>query len=231
MSYLFPNQKKYSHLFKGKRKIEDMIFNFISNEQQFKKKYNFKLINDKSISLKEMGSNLVSIDLICFLIRLFKPKSILEIGSFIGRSSISFSKNSSKQSLIYTIEKFDRVFKILEKNIKLNKLEKKIIPLHGDAKTLLKTGILKKKYFDFVFIDGDKENYLNYLKLIEKKIKKGCIIIIDDIFFHGDVLNRKQQSLKGKGVMKIYSYLKKKNNYEKLIIPISNGIMIIRRIR
>jgi caffeoyl-CoA O-methyltransferase len=229
MAYLFPNQKKYSYLYSRKLKIEDQIYNFIFKIQDFKKKYNFKIYQDKKISLKEMGSNLVSIDLICFLIKIFRPNSILEIGSFIGRSSIAFSYSAPKKSKLYAIEKFSRIFKILKKNINANKLQKKIFPFEGDAKKILKSDYFSKKKFDFVFIDGNKENYLDYLKIIQNKTSKNCIIIIDDIFFHGDVFNKKKKTSKGAGVSKIYSYIKNNNAFDSLIIPISNGIMILKK--
>jgi len=229
MAYLFPNQKKYSYLYGEKLKIENQIYNFIAKTQNFKKKYNFKIYQDKKISLKEMGSNLVSIDLICFLIKIFKPVSILEIGSFIGRSSIAFSYSAPKKSKLYAIEKFSRIFKILKKNIDANKLQKKILPFEGDAKIILKSEYFLKKKFDFVFIDGNKENYYEYLKILEKKTSKNCIIIVDDIFFHGDIFNKKKKTLKGAGVHKVYSYIKNNKAFEPLIIPISNGIMILKK--
>ena len=176
-----------------------------------------------------MGSNLVSIDLICFFIKIFKPKSMLEIGSFIGRSSLAFSYSSPKRSKLYAIEKFSRIFKILKKNINVNKLQKKILPFEGDAKIILKSDYFSRKKFDFVFIDGNKENYYEYLKILENKTSKNCIIIIDDIFFHGDVFNKKKKTLKGSGVYKIYSYIKNNKVFESLIIPISNGIMILKK--
>lgn len=225
---LFPNQLKYKYLYKGKKKIEDIIFNFISKKLSFSKKYKFKMLEDSKTVTNEMASNLVQIDFLIFLIQIFKPKNILEIGSFIGKSTLSFAKYSDKNCKIYTIERWERIYKILLKNIKNNKLQKKIIPFLGDGKEIIKK--LGKKKFDFIFIDGNKENYKEYLNYSRSAVSANGVIIVDDIFFHGDVFNKIAKTKKGFGLKRMLSFLETKfKNYKKTIIPISNGILILKK--
>ena len=91
------------------------------------------------------------------------------------------------------------------KNSSFYNFDRKIKVLLGDAFDSLDK--LKAKKFDMVFLDGDKGNYLNILKKIEKNnLKKGSLIIVDNYFFHGDVVNKKQVTGKGEGVKKLLIY-------------------------
>ena len=121
---------------------------------------------------------------------MIKPKYILEIGSFIGLSTMELSKNIKKNGKVFAIEKFEKFYNIAKKNFKINKLNKKINIILGDANEVLSSKIIKQK-FDLVFIDGNKEKYKELFILCENKLTKNGIIIIDNIFNQGDALNRK----------------------------------------
>jgi predicted O-methyltransferase YrrM len=169
-----------------------------------------------------MGSNPLFLSFINFLIKISKPKSVLEIGTFVGLFSTFLAKRNLK---VTTIEKFKEFFSIAEKNFKKNNVSKNITSLNGDANNILKK--LKKK-FDLIFLDGDKGNYLSIFKIIEKNnLNKNSIIIVDDIFFHGDIINKKTITTKGTGVKKFLSYIKKNNKYYKTILPIYGGVLLL----
>jgi caffeoyl-CoA O-methyltransferase len=88
---------------------------------------------------------------------------------------------------------------------------------------------LTKIKFDLIFLDGDKGKYLKIFKIIEKNnIKKGSIIIVDNFFFHGDVLN-KTQSEKGAGVKNLGLYISKSKKYNVTLLPIYDGIALLKR--
>lgn len=221
-----PNQKFYSNLNSfTKKKYEKNLYLKISDILELKKITNHsQFFKTKLHSSIEMGSNPLFLSFINFLIKVSKPKSVLEIGTFVGLFSTFLAKRNLK---VTTIEKFKKFFSIAEKNFKKNNVSKNVTLLNGDANNILKK--LKKK-FDLIFLDGDKGNYLSIFKILEKNnLNKNSIIIVDDIFFHGDIVNKKTITSKGLGVKKFLSYIKKNNKYYKTILPIYGGVLLLIR--
>ena len=224
-----PNQKFYKNLHQSTRdEYDEDLYKFIHNYLNFKK--NNKLKKTNLHSIEEMASNPLMLSIVNFLINSLKIKNlkILEIGTFLGVFSISLAKNKNVKH-ITTIEKFEHFYEIANENFKKNSLQKKIKCILGDATNVLND--LKFKKFDIIFIDGDKGNYLNIFKKIEKNnLKRNSLVLIDDIFFHGDILNKKNKSPKTKGVIGILNYLKNKKIYDKTILPIYGGVLLIQKI-
>lgn len=111
-------------------------------------------------------------------IRKIKPKRVLEIGTFIGHSTILMGKELGSDAELITIEIDSQAAKIAMDNIKRAEMLPKVKVLVDDALELLPK--LKGK-FDLVFIDADKQQYLDYLQLIEDKLHKGSVVIADNV--------------------------------------------------
>ena len=226
-SLFLPNQPLLKKYFKLKN-FEDHLYSFIAKYSNIitpKKKY--KLFNPSGIAVEEMASNPISLSFLNFICYLIKPKNILEIGSFIGLSTMELSTHLKKNGKVTAIEKYDKFYNIAKKNFKINKLDKKINIILGEALDVLSSNKLKKK-FDLIFIDGNKENYKEIFQLCEKKLSKDGIIIIDNIFNQGDAMNSKPQTQKGAGVKRLLEYLKNKK-MTKCILPFYDGIMLVKK--
>jgi predicted O-methyltransferase YrrM len=223
------NQNFFTKKFKGpKHLFEIKLYAYI---EKFLKlvhpSYKFKLKLTNKFSLEQMASPPVALNLYEFICGLIKPKKILEIGTFIGVSALTMAKATDEKCKIFTIEKFKEFFDIAKYNFKKNKFDNKINIYNGDAINVLKK--LKKMKFNLIFLDGDKGKYLKIFKLIEKNnIKKGSIIIVDNFFFHGDVLN-KSQSEKGFGVKKLGLYISKSKKYIVTLLPMYDGIALLKK--
>lgn len=224
-----PNQTFYKNLnLSTKNEYEKDLYNYIHKYLNLKKNNNLKLT--KLHSIEEMASNPLMLSIVNFLINSLRKKNlkILEIGTFLGVFSISLAKNKNVKE-VSTIEKFDHFYEIANNNFKQNKVQNKIKSFLGDAFKVLDK--IKSKKFDIIFIDGDKGNYLQIFKKIEKNnLKNDSLIMIDDIFFHGDILNKKNKSPKTKGVTGVLNYLKNKKIYNKTILPIYGGVLLIQKI-
>ena len=125
-------------------------------------------------------------DTLCFLLETINKnncKQILEIGTAIGYGCISMAENTNCEH-IDTLETDEDRFKIANENIKSKGLENKISTNLIDAKEYLQN--CNKKY-DFVYLDGPKGQYINYLPLIVKILNKNGIIFADNLHFHGMV--------------------------------------------
>ena len=170
-----------------------------------------------------MGSSEILQNILSFIVRSRNIKNVLEVGTFTGMSAIAFAL-FNKGCRVTTIEKFDEFANIAKKNIAHYGLSNRIKVIIGDAKDCILK--LKNKY-DLVFIDGDKEHYLDYFIYADKIVNRNGLIVIDDIFFHGDVFNTTPQTIRGKGVKKMLRALVEyKDRYTFTIIPISNGLLI-----
>ena len=227
---IIPNQPFISDLYKSKVPIEKKMLQFILESCHIKApKEIFKLKESNMFSVEEMSSSPVTLNLIKFLVKIVNPLNVLEIGTFIGVGSMVFAREISSEGKVITIEKFDAFSDLAVENFKNNNLSHKISLIRGDANHVLKNSYFKKKKFDFIFIDGAKENYESFIIYSKKNINKNGLIFIDDALFHGDVLNNIPKSKKGKGVKTSIEYAKGLKNFDKVFLPMSNGIMILRK--
>lgn len=109
-------------------------------------------------------------------------KVILELGTSIGYSGLWLGLGAKEtKGHLYTCEIFGPKIKIAKKHFKEAGLEKQITVLEGDIKETVSKLLKKKKKIDFVFMDARKEDYLNYFKLVFPTLKKGGLIVADNI--------------------------------------------------
>lgn len=195
-----------------------------SNKEPFLKK--FKIFTSDKFSQEEMGSNPIVLQFLQSLILIKQAKQILEIGTFLGIATLHMAYVLPAEGLITTIEKFDHFAELARKNFLANQMNTKIHLMEGDAFEIL-TKMDKNKKYDMVFLDGNKERYADYFKVLDPKIEKGGLLIADDVFFHGDVFNASPVTDKGKGVKQFLEETSLANHYHKTILPLSNGIMIM----
>ncbi|MFZ0895753.1 MAG: O-methyltransferase [Candidatus Nitrosopolaris sp.] len=111
----------------------------------------------------------------------YKPKRILEIGTLYGYSAIlmgSMLPEQQNQGKVTTIEIDKESANIARKNIEEATLADKVEVIVGDALDMIPK--LHEK-FDMVFLDGTKEKYFKYLKLVEKNLEKGAVVLADNV--------------------------------------------------
>jgi len=116
-------------------------------------------------------------------VRKSKPQHILEVGTLIGYSAILMGRELDENAEIVTIEIHRDEAELAEKNIQRANIPPKITIITGDAKTIIPT---LKGSFDFAFIDAEKNEYFQYLKLAEPKLQKGSVIVADNAGIFAD---------------------------------------------
>ena len=172
------------------------------------------------------GSGPIVQQFLRMLIQLSGAKRVLEVGSFIGVTTIVMAEALPDDGEVVALEKYDYFASIAQKNFVRNNVSSKIKLIEGDAFISLKK-LEKKGHFDFIFLDGNKERYADYFEMIDPLLRPGGIFIVDDSLFNGDVLNDKCQTEKGEGVFKFLNTMEMQENYSKLLLPISNGMSIM----
>lgn len=164
-----------------------------------------------------------------FLLKTIKPKNILEIGSAIGYSSLLMQKASGAN--IFTIEKDEDTFKILENNLKEYDEDNKIKAVNDDAICVLKK-MDKEKKFDFCFIDANKSQYEEYLNLVYDLTSENAIIVIDNILFRGYVAkdedNKRYRTII-KNLKKFVEDVKSDKRFTVSLLTVHDGLLLLRK--
>lgn len=161
------------------------------------------------------------------VIRMNRPKNILEIGTAIGYSAIFFAKYSDLDTKITTIEINEETADIARENIKKFGLQDRIEVLCGNALDVIPT--LSDKY-DFVFIDAAKGQYIKFFELIEEKLAEKAIIISDNILFRGmvgddDLVKRRKITIV-KRLREYLNMLADREGYTSSILQIGDGVSL-----
>jgi predicted O-methyltransferase YrrM len=85
--------------------------------------------------------------------------------------------------------------------------------------------------FDLVFIDADKENYLNYYKIVFEKLRQGGIILADNAFWDGKVLTEPNKADRETlGIIEFNDFIQHDNRVENILVPIRDGLMMVRKL-
>ena len=225
---ILPNQRKFTNLYHDLEPIEKKIYELAEEVSGRNVKLSYA---HSSISQEEMGSGVILLEYLRYIIFIKKYKKILEIGTFLGASAIEFGNEVRDIGTVTTIEKFEDFAKIASKNIEKERLNNVDI-IHGDALEVLSKLRAEKCNYDFIFIDGDKSNYDRYLEESLAVLSDHGTIIVDDIFFHGDSLNKEPSTKKGLGAKNCLRVAKtlNENIYRVVILPISNGLLQVTKI-
>lgn len=123
-----------------------------------------------------------SAELLEQMIQISKPKNVLEIGTAVAYSSIRIARQLRRSGVLDTIEKSKPNIKLAKDFIKRAKLEERIKILEGDALKIMPS---IDKVYDFIFLDADKQDYEKLFLFSLMLLKKGGIIFVDNLLWHG----------------------------------------------
>tara|TARA_B100000282_G_scaffold281733_1_gene243963 strand:- start:4964 stop:5608 length:645 start_codon:yes stop_codon:yes gene_type:complete len=208
--------KKILEYVQNKTSEESNILNDLSRETHL------KVLNPRMLSGHYQGR------LLSLISKLIKPKSILEIGTYTGYSTLCLIEGLEKKGLIHTIDHNEELLNIQNKFFKRAKVSNRIKQYTGDAKEIIKNLEVK---FDLIFIDADKENYSLYYDLVFDKLKSGGIIIADNILWSGKILEKvEKDDYATQSIINFNNKIKNDERVEKIILPIRDGLSLIRKI-
>ena len=180
------------------------------------------IADEVPIIRKEMG-NLLKV-----LLQLVQPERILEVGTAVGYSSILMSENMPEKCTITTIENYDKRIPVARNNFKRAGKENVITLIEGDALEVLKT--LEGPY-DFIFMDAAKGQYINYLPDIKRVLRKGGLLISDNVLQEGEIVQSKYGVTRRNRTiherMREYVYmLTHSDEVVTSVVPIGDGITL-----
>ena len=163
------------------------------------------------------------------IVKMIKPKNCLEIGRFTGLSSMCIARGLPKGGKLYAVDNSREFIDIAEKYWKIDKVKKNIISIIADGKDTMKNFLNKKILFDFIFIDADKNNYLNYYKLSIKLLNKGGVLIFDNMLWGGNVTKNTKDKT-AKTIHDLNKFILQDKRIDFSLLPIADGVSIIRKI-
>ncbi len=160
------------------------------------------------------------------LSKLIRPINILEIGTYTGYSALCLCEGMQTNGQLHTIDIKEELVDFQRKHFDKSPWGNQIVQHLGEATVIIPTLDLK---FDLVFIDADKENYLNYFELIVPKMNKGGIILSDNVLWSGKVLEPLQPNDSSTKVLLEYNtLLKNDSRVETVLLPIRDGLTVSR---
>jgi predicted O-methyltransferase YrrM len=158
---------------------------------------------------------------------MLRPSLILEIGTFTGYSAICLARGLKENGRLITIETNDELADFAGLYFLKAGLEDRIIQKTGRAQDIIPS---LNEEFDLVYIDGDKREYIDYYNLAIGKVKPGGFILADNVLWGGKVPEGKPKDPQTRGIIDFNEMIIKQKDIENLILPVRDGIMIIRKL-
>ena len=164
------------------------------------------------------------------LSHMIRPKRILELGTFTGYSALCLAEGLAEGGRLITIEHNDELEETIQRNLSRSPLCERIELRIGDCKSVI--GALKDQVFDLVFIDADKREYCAYLDAVYPLVPVGGFILADNTLWDGHIIDpaydKDKQTL---GLRAFNDKLKEDDRFEQVILPLRDGLTLIRKIK
>ena len=207
---------EFAEYAKNHTTVESSVLNDLNRETHLKVLFPRMLSGHTQGKLLEMFSTMI------------QPDNILEIGTYTGYSAICMSSGLTRGGMLHTIENMPEQEEIISRYLEKAGVYHKVKLHIGDALDIIPELDLT---FDLVFIDADKENYLNYYNLVFDKLRKGGYIIADNSLWSGKVFSDPKTADKETlGIIEFNDYVHQDERVENFLLPFRDGLMIIRKL-
>ena len=164
------------------------------------------------------------------IIKVTNSKKILEVGTFTGLSALSMALALPDDGKLIALDKNTETNKIATDFFKKANQEKKIQTIIKPALESIEELKKKNNYFDIVFIDADKDNYKKYYDSTLELIKKNGLIIIDNVLWHGEVVDENNNKKFTNIIRDFNEHVKIDKKTDQVIIPLGDGFTVCRKL-
>lgn len=177
-------------------------------------------------SIEEMSSPPPLLALLLALAQWKGARRILEVGTFAGMAALHLAHGTGAS--VTTIECQAAGVAAAKANARRNGLAGRVDVRRGDARAVLLSE-LQANHYDLVYIDGGKQFYPDLARMAERLIVPDGLIVVDDVFFHGDALNDPPRESKGRGARALLDHYRHRSDFNALLLPLGNGVLILWR--
>ena len=166
-----------------------------------------------SVLMPRMISGHLQGRILSFLSKMQQPSTILEIGTYTGFSALCMAEGLAAGGKLITIDINEELAPVSNKYFQKSAFAQQIKPMVGNAMEIVPA--LTDK-FDLVFIDADKDNYLNYFNMIIDQCNSGALIICDNVLWSGQVLQE------------LNAFITADDRVDNILMPVRDGLMLAR---
>ncbi|WP_226063831.1 O-methyltransferase [Kaistella polysaccharea] len=158
--------------------------------------------------------------------KMVSPENILEIGTFTGYATLCLAEGLRPDGKITTLDINEELAYLPKKYFQESAFSSQIDFKLKDAKEFLKE---TKENFDLIFIDADKESYVEYFNLLKNKVKSGTVILFDNVLWYGKILEDQPKQKSTQIIKDLNDLVSKDKDFENVILPLRDGLHLIRK--
>lgn len=208
--------------------IDNRLDDYIAAHSSPEGDYLYRLYRATNIEIlnPHMASGQVQGRLLKLLVKMIRPKNILEIGTYTGYSAICMAEGLDDKGRLYTFEIDDELEDFTRRWIEGSPVADKIVFSIGSAlEKVPQMGLM----FDLAFIDGNKREYIDYYEMVLGHLSDGGWILADNTLWDGHVIDPTYKDAQTDGVRAFNDYVRADNRVEEVILPLRDGLTIIRK--
>lgn len=208
--------------------ISTPLDQYIADHSSPEGEYLYRLFRATHVEIlaPQMASGHIQGRLLKFLVKMIRPRRILEIGTFTGYSALCMAEGLDEGGKLYTFEVEDELEDFTRRWIDGSAYADKIEFIIGDALNIVPT---MDERFDLVFIDGNKREYIRYYEMAMEHLNKGGWILADNTLWDGHVIEEERQDAQTNGVRAFNDLIRNDKRVEVVILPLRDGLTIIRK--
>ena len=204
--------------------IEELSYNLHPIQQEIIK------YNESLGDIKRMQISVSQCHFLHLIIKISKIKKVLEIGTFTGLSALTISLALPSDGKLIALDKNIETTKVANDYFKKANQDIKIETIIKSALDSLNDLKKNNKKFEMIFIDADKENYKNYYDQSIELLNKDGLIIIDNVLWHGDVVDETKNDKFTTNIRDFNKYVKNDSRTEQIIMPLGDGLTVCRKL-
>jgi len=164
-----------------------------------------------------------------FLIKIGNYKNILELGTFMGYSTLAMAIAVGDSGYVTSVDKDIKTTSIAANFLKSTPYANKISLINGDAKIVLQNLIKEQKIFDFIFIDADKSGYMHYFETCLNLMAENGLIVFDNVLWKGKVFDQSINDSKTKAIREFNNFIKNDKRITTTMISIGDGMTLCKK--
>jgi len=155
---------------------------------------------------------------------MLRPENVLEIGTLTGYSAICLAEGMTNKGELHTIEKREKDAEAAQVFFDKSRFADQIKLHIGEALEIIPT---LENTWDLIFIDADKVSYIKYYEMLLPYLRKGGIIIADNVLFHGQVLEDPIKGKNAKAIHQFNEYVHADERVSQVLLTVRDGLLLI----
>lgn len=159
--------------------------------------------------------------------QMIQPEYILEIGTYTGYATLCLAEGLKESGKLITLDNNEELSLRTKAYFAQSRHGSQIEMLVGNATNLIPS---LEEPWDLVFIDADKENYAHYFDMVVGKVRKGGLIIADNVLWSGKVSDPTKEDKTTQSIRQFNEKVNKDNRVQNVLFPIRDGLMIMRKL-